>query len=252
MIFLFTDFGRDGPYVGQVHAVLARAAPGAPVIDLIHDLPAYDSRAAAYLLPAYTSQAEPGDVILAVVDPGVGTARAPVALHADGRWYVGPDNGLFAMVARRATACEQFDITWRPPHLSRTFHGRDLFAPVAAALAREGFAAAAALATPVARSLDRTDWPDDLPAIVYTDRYGNALTGMRAGCIPRSARIDVSGWSLSQAETYATAPPGAPFWYENANGLVEIAVDRGSAAALLDLRPGTALVVDRGGDRADR
>ena len=92
----------------------------------------------------------------------------------------------------------------------------------------------------------------NLPAIVYTDRYGNALTGMRAGCIPRSARIDVSGWSLSQAETYATAPPGAPFWYENANGLVEIAVDRGSAAALLDLRPGTALVVDRGGDRADR
>ncbi|HZD26702.1 MAG TPA: SAM-dependent chlorinase/fluorinase, partial [Alphaproteobacteria bacterium] len=136
MIVLFTDFGREGPYMGQMRAVLARRAPGVPVIDLIADVPAWDVRAGAYLLPAYAAEFPAGTVFLCVVDPGVGSARQPMALKADGRWYVGPDNGLFELVARRAAAARGWRIDWRPDRpLSASFHGRDLFAPVAADLA---------------------------------------------------------------------------------------------------------------------
>ena len=102
MIVLFTDFGAAGPYVGQMRAVLAREAPGVPVIELFNDAPAFDAMSSAYLLAAYVGEFAPGSVFLCVVDPGVGGAREAVALAADGRWYVAPDNGLRAFVARRA------------------------------------------------------------------------------------------------------------------------------------------------------
>lgn len=106
MIALCTDFGLSGPYTGQVKAVLARMAPDAPVVDLFADLPAFAPQLAAYLLAAYSARFEPGDVILAVVDPGVGSARKALVVEADGLWLVGPDNGLFEPTLRRAR-------TWR-------------------------------------------------------------------------------------------------------------------------------------------
>ncbi len=136
MIVLFTDFGSAGPYVGQMRAVLVRAAPDVPVIELFSDAPAFNAKASAYLLAAYCAEFEPGTVFLAVVDPGVGGPREAIALEADGRWYVAPDNGLLALVARRADAAQWWRITWRPANLSASFHGRDLFALVAARLAR--------------------------------------------------------------------------------------------------------------------
>ena len=138
MIVLFTDFGR-GPYLGQMHAVLTRLAPEIPVVELFSDAPAFDAKASAYLLAAYAEVFAKGDVFICVVDPGVGGPRAPLVVEAGGRWYVGPDNGLLAMVARRAQATgapQAWEITWRPERLSASFHGRDLFAPVAAELAR--------------------------------------------------------------------------------------------------------------------
>ena len=136
MIVLFTDFGPGGPYTGQMKAVLAREAPGIPVIDLADDLPACDPEPAAYLLAAFARAFPPGAVFVCVVDPGVGSDRAPVALSTDERWYVGPDNGLLAIAARRADDARWFTIDWRPLSLSPSFHGRDLFAPVAARIAR--------------------------------------------------------------------------------------------------------------------
>ena len=136
MIVLCTDYGLAGPYVGQVKAVLARAAPAVPVVDLFADLPPFQPKLAAYLLAAYAEAFMAGDVILAVVDPGVGSARAALAIEADQRWYVGPDNGLFEIVLRRARAAQCWRIDWRPAAISATFHGRDLFAPVAAGLAQ--------------------------------------------------------------------------------------------------------------------
>ncbi len=174
MIVLFTDFGLADPYVGQLHAVLAHAAPGVPVIDLFHAVPSYDVRAGAYLLAAYACAIAPGAVFVCVVDPGVGSARLPVMARIDGSWYVGPDNGVLAVLARRAQRVESYAIRWRPERLSDSFHGRDLFAPVAARLA--GGEQPAAEPAP----LTLPDWPADLAQVIYIDHYGNAITGTRA------------------------------------------------------------------------
>ncbi len=239
MIVLFTDFGLAGPYVGQMQAVLRREAPRVEVISLFADAPAHNPRAAAYLLPAYTHEFPRGTVFLCVVDPGVGGERAPGVLSVDGRWYVGPDNGLFEMVIRRARdGARWWEITWRPERLSRTFHGRDLFAPLAARVAHdeqpEGFE------RPV-DDVRRLDWPDDLHEVIYIDGFGNAVTGMRFSEAPPTAAVRVGGATLTRAETFSEVPPGHAFWYENANGLVEIAVNRGRADQQLELNVGTPI-----------
>src|SRR6516225_11333685 len=136
MIVLFNDFGLEGPYTGQVKNVLCRTAPGVPVVDLFANAPAGKPKPAAYLLAAYGVWFPPGTVLLAVIDPGVGGPRPAVIVEAGGRWYVGPDNGLFELVRRRAESARTWEILWRPETMSESFHGRDLFAPVAGQLAR--------------------------------------------------------------------------------------------------------------------
>ena len=243
MILLFTDFGTTGPYVGQMRAVLAAAAPDVPTIDLMHDAPAFRPKESGYLLAALLGQAPADAVVLGVVDPGVGTDRRPVVLRIGTRWLVGPDNGLFAPAVRHANAAGDrvaaWSITWRPATLSASFHGRDLFAPVAAELA----GGAPVRGEPVAPStlVGVADGPDDLPAVVYLDGYGNAMTGLRAALLPSGVRIRVGGQTLCRAETFGSVPVGTAFWYVNSCGLVEIAVNRGSAAATLLAEIGTDL-----------
>ena len=244
MIVLFTDFGPGGPYTGQMKAVLAREAPGTPVVDLADDLPACDPEPAAYLLAAFAPAFPPGAVFVCVVDPGVGSERAPVALSAGGRWYVGPDNGLLAVVARRAGDARWFTITWRPPVLSASFHGRDLFAPVAAKLAR----GEAVPGTPLdGAETAGADWPDDRAAIVYIDPYGNAMTGVRAAQLSEDAVVVVGARRLERLRTFSDAAPGAAFWYENANGLAEIAVNQDRADRTLGLTVGTPVGIEAAG-----
>jgi S-adenosyl-L-methionine hydrolase (adenosine-forming) len=132
MIVLFTDLGLHGPYTGQMKAVLHERVPASPVIDLFADAPAGNPKASAYLLAAYAAWFSAGTIFLCVVDPGVGGKRPAIILEADSRWYVGPGNGLFELVQRRAEKTQSFDIAWKPELLSASFHGRDLFAPVAA------------------------------------------------------------------------------------------------------------------------
>src|SRR5262249_60209198 len=136
MIVLFTDFGLQGPYTGQMKAVLQQMAPGVPMIDPFADAPACNPKAAAYLLAAYAQWFAAPTTFLCIVDPGVGGPRAPVILEADGRWDVGPDNGLFELVERRAAKTRSFDNPGRPKKLSTSFHRRDRFAPAPARLAR--------------------------------------------------------------------------------------------------------------------
>jgi S-adenosylmethionine hydrolase len=247
MILLFTDFGLGGPYVGQMHAVLAGAAPGIPVIDLMHDAPAHDPRRAAYLLAALAERVDPGAVCVGVVDPGVGGARPPLILEADGRWFIGPGNGLFELVRRRARRARHWRITWRPAHLSDTFHGRDLFAPVAAMIARGD--------PPPGEPVDigaGEDWPDDLAEIVYIDGFGNAMTGLRADRIDPAAALTAGGVAIPPARTFAESAIGAPFWYGNSSGLAEIAVNQGSAAQRLKLAAGNPVAVSPSGTGALR
>lgn len=241
MIVVFTDYGHVGPYTGQIMAVLGREAPGCQVIDLFADAPVHDPRAAAYVLAAYAPEFPPGTVFLCVIDPGVGGARAGLVVDADGRRYVGPDNGLFELVARRAAADPRWwTITWRPQRLSATFHGRDWFAPVAARLALGH----APPGEPAAGDAFRCrDWPDDLAEVVYIDGFGNAMTGLRASVVDPGARLAVAGQRLARARTFGDVRRGEPFWYENANGLVEIAVNQGRAADVLALRPGSPVAI---------
>ncbi|MCS6876848.1 MAG: SAM-dependent chlorinase/fluorinase [Geminicoccaceae bacterium] len=238
MILLFTDYGPAGPYVGQMHLVLRRLAPEVPIVDLQHDAPAFRPDLAGYLLAAHLAWAEPGDVVVAVVDPGVGTDRAPLALRLDGIWLVGPDNGLFEPALRRAREIECHHIRWRPRRLSASFHGRDLFAPVAARLAR-GDRSALGPGEPTRMP----HVPEDLPAVVYLDPYGNAVTGLRAARFPASARLRVGERILVRARTFAEVPQGSPFCYENSSGLLEIAANRASAAEMLGLRLGDAVEI---------
>ena len=250
MIVLFTDFGPAGPYLGQVKAVLYDAAPAVPVIDLMADAPAHDPMASAYLFAAFVSEFPHGTVFIAVVDPGVGSTRRAGVAEVDGRWFVGPDNGLFEPILRRGKHARWWEITWKPGRLAPSFHGRDLFAPIAARLAlgehpwdkphwrEEPWAEARPLVL-----LRRPDWPDELARIVYIDHFGNAITGVRAASLSQESAIEAAGRRLSRARTFADVPPGAPFWYENANGLAEIAVNQGRADRLLGLSLGSPIII---------
>lgn len=241
MIVLFTDFGLEGPYVGQMKSVLHQRAPGVPAVDLFADAPAFEPRLAAYLLAAYAGEFPAGTVFLCVVDPGVGSERPPVIATADGRFFVGPGNGLFEIVLRRAVRRGLRRIDWLPERLSASFHGRDLFAPVAAMLATGQVVPATEIA--IDASLPGAAWPDELARIVYVDRYGNAMTGWRAAATGADTRVQVGDCVIRRARTFSDVGPGAAFWYENGNGLVEIAVNRGRAADLLGLSAGTAVTI---------
>lgn len=232
MIALFTDFSSTDPYIGQLHAALVREAPGVALVDLFHAVPNFDIRAGAYLLPSYTQGFPSETVFLCVVDPGVGGERTPVMVRADGCWYVGPDNGLFSILTRRAQHVESYAILWRPPRLSESFHGRDLFAPMAGRLARGELpeCKSAQLASP--------KWPADLPQVLYIDHYGNGITGLRGEALSKERRLRIGRHTLSHARVFAEVARGRAFWYVNANGLVEIAVREGSAARRLGLRLG--------------
>jgi len=238
MILLFTDFGWDGPYVGQMKARLL-AAGAKTVVDLMHDAPTFDPRAAAYLLRALARWQPVPAFWLAVVDPGVGSARRAVALEADGHWWVGPDNGLFALLVRAAGALRAFELPV-PESAAPSFHGRDVFVPAIVRLLRAGPGDWPSIDP---RSLDRPVWPDDWPAVIYVDAFGNAMTGLRAEKVPARARIRVGEHLLTRARTFADRSPGEAFWYANSLGLVEVAVNRGHAAERLGLRPGTPVEV---------
>jgi hypothetical protein len=236
MIVMFSDFGREGPYVGQMQGAILGIAPQVPCLSLMHDAPAYNARASAYLLAAASRSFSDGTVFLAVVDPGVGTSRRPVVLRAGGHTFVGPDNGLLAIAARYADAPEWFEIKWQPPRLSASFHGRDLFAPVAAMLA-----AGLPVALEPCQPSEGTEWPDDLPEVIYQDGYGNLMTGLRADGLSSDTVLMVRDQAVSAATTFAEVKEGELFWYQNSQGLVEIAANRGSAAGELWAEVGTPI-----------
>lgn len=238
MIVVCTDFGAQGPYVGQMEAAIEVITPGARVIKLFSDLPAFNPKASAYLLAAYTANFPEGTVFLCVVDPGVGTAsRDPVILQAGGRWFVGPDNGLFDVICKRAVRLERWRIDVMGKALSASFHGRDLFAPVAATIACGQWPRCE-------RIVGEASWgdiQDDLWEIIYIDHYGNAVTGIRAATVELAMVLEAGERSIRYHRVFGEAPEDQAFWYENSNGLVEIAWPKDSAAQQLGLRIGDAV-----------
>ncbi len=228
-VFLFTDFGSSDIYAGQVRAVLQRLAPRQPVIDLLNDAPAFEVKASAHLLAALLARVPDGSVTMAVVDPGVGSPREAVALLVDGKWLVGPDNGLLSVLAARAKRQEVYQIGWRPKELSDSFHGRDLFAPVAAMLAR-----GARKSAKLRRSrLSVSFGADDLHEVIYVDHFGNVMTGLRASTLKPLRALRLNGRTVQHARTFSEVSPGQLFWYENSIGLVEVAANSASAQRIL-------------------
>ena len=207
------------------------------LIDALHDVPAFGIVPAAHLLAALAGAYPADAVFFAVVDPGVGGRRGALVLELGDQHFVGPDNGLFSILWQRARQRRCWRIAWRPERLSSSFHGRDLFAPVAAALAKarvpRGWVAAKARPAVLLPAAD-------LAQVIYIDHYGNAVTGLRfthgKGTLRVGRRV------LRYARTFEEA--GGPFWYANSLGLVEIAAPRGSAARELGLTIGSAVKLD--------
>lgn len=240
MIVLFTDFGVRDPYVGQVKARLAEHAPAQQVVDLLHEVPDFNSHAGAHLLAAFAPGFPPGSVFLAVVDPGVGTPRDAVVVFAGGRWFVGPDNGLLSVVAARHADTRVWRITWEPAFLSSTFHGRDLFALIAADIARGEFPGDKL--SPADKLKVEFD-AGDLPRVIYIDHYGNAWTGVRG--VSKDARVSAAGQQFGHGDSFGFVGKGEGFWFINSVGLLELAVNRGSAATVFGLKVGDPVLVQR-------
>ncbi|OGT88885.1 MAG: hypothetical protein A2286_09845 [Gammaproteobacteria bacterium RIFOXYA12_FULL_61_12] len=231
-IALYTDFGPLDHYLGQMRAVLHDRVPSLPVYDLMSNAPRFDPRASAYLLAAILDDLPSGTLVVAIVDPGVGSNRKALMVQTCRHVLIGPDNGLLTLAARRSPQLQAWKIDWTPVKLSTSFHGRDLFAPVAAMVARgEPFPA-----SPLSPdALVGWDWPDDLAEVIHADVYGNLITGLRTAKLDRDALIRAGGHLIANAGTFSEAPPGALFWYGNSSGLVEIACNQDSAAGRLGI-----------------
>jgi len=239
-VALFTDFGCQGPYLGQMESALYTAGIRQPIIRLLSDAPLFNPRAAAYLLAALASRMPAPTLFLSIVDPGVGGVRLPLAIRWCGHWFVGPDNGLFSRLQTKDKTMNVSVIEWLPERLSASFHGRDLFAPVAANICRGELVAGRTLS---GSDMVGSDWPSDLAEVIYIDHYGNLFTGIRAESLEPGAVIDVGGYRITHACTFSELPPGTPFWYENSIGLVELAVNQGRAERHLGLKIGDRLTI---------
>jgi S-adenosylmethionine hydrolase len=235
-ITLLTDFGTADGYAAAMRGVIASRAPAVSVYDASHEIAAGDIHAAAYALRRYWQTFPPGTVHVVVVDPGVGSARRALAVEADGRFGVGPDNGVLDALIERANAIHALTETALFLHpVSATFHGRDVFAPTAAYLAcggllqRVGPRIADALRLPPTR-LERTA-AAVLGEVIHIDRFGNLVTNIPA---PVAGEVELDGRSVgSVRHTYADVARGELVALIGSAGVLEIAVRDGNAAERL-------------------
>ncbi|MDH5572537.1 MAG: SAM-dependent chlorinase/fluorinase, partial [Gammaproteobacteria bacterium] len=185
-------------------------------------------KASAYLLASLIPYLPEESVILAVVDPGVGNHdRRSLIIKADKRCYVGPDNGLFNSIIKNAREVQVSEITWRPDRLSNSFHGRDLFAPVAAMLIKGKQPECKPLSV---EEVVPHDWPQQMDEIIYIDHFGNVVTGLLGDNFSPDSVVKIGDHQFNYARTFSDVKKGEGFWYINANGLIEVALNQGSAA----------------------
>lgn len=241
VITLLTDFGTADGYVGEMKGVLLSAVPDATIVDITHEIPPHDIDVGRLTLARYWRRFPDGTVHLAVVDPGVGSARAAIAVASHDHLLVGPDNGLLspALLMPGARAVELA----LPPHASATFHGRDVFAPAAAQLARgaDVDALGAPRESPVIRRTPEPRRGADgalVGEVIAIDRFGNAITNLAA---LRARGVEVAGRAVGVCRTYADLRPGEAGALVGSSGLLEIVVRDGRAADVLGLTRGAAV-----------
>jgi len=241
IITILTDFGTADGYVGEVKGVLAHEAPGANIIDITHDIPPHDVDAGRLTVTRYWRRFPLGTVHLAVVDPDVGMNRAAIAIASDGRFLVGPDNGLLSHALLQPSA--QVVKLAISPGASPTFHARDVFAPAAARLAVGGQLGNVGIAghDPVVLltpepELDTTGAA--IGQVIAIDHFGNAITNLMAA---RATRAHIGGRTLKLVRTYGHLDPGEAGALIGSAGYVEIVVGQGSAAKVLGIAKGAAV-----------
>jgi hypothetical protein len=241
-VTLTTDFGTADGYVGAVKGVLATRAPAAIVVDVTHEIPRHDVAAGAFALATAAPWFPDGTIHVAIVDPGVGGAREAIVLEGErGHRFVGPDNGVLALACPRPRAAHAIHAAaFRAADVAPTFHGRDVFAVAAAALAG---GAAVADAGPAVTPRGRIGGADDGPRVVHVDRWGNLVTDLPAAAAPAGARVWIGNHAVVVRAIYEDVAVGELVAYAGSAGTIEIALREGDAAAALGLRRGAPLRV---------
>lgn len=256
LVSLLTDFGVMDTYVGQMKAAILSVAPAAILVDLTHAVPAQDVRAGAFLLWTAVEAFPRGSLHLAVVDPGVGSSRRAVAVRSRrGDLLVGPDNGLMLPAIEQLggmdAAVELTEEAYWGPLRSRTFHGRDLFAPVV------GHLAAGVALEKVGRPVEQLQAPFRLPPpteeeglvvgeVLHVDTYGNLITNLPGAQLPARFRVRVGLTVVEGAPHphYQAVAPGELLALVGSSGLLEISARDGSAASVLGAERGERVHIE--------
>ena len=251
VITLTTDFGSQDWFVGTMKGVILGINPKALPVDITHEVPPGDIRAGAFALMASYRFFPKGTVHLAVVDPGVGSERKAIAVQTTNYLFVGPDNGVLSFTLanekiKDARRLENERYFLKP--ISHTFHGRDIFAPVAAHLSR---GVAVSKLGSKQKEIIRIPWPapeisrDNITGeVVYVDRFGNAITSIPNASVPRGKKAGVfigDKRVCAMEPFYQSVPTGRPVAVPGSSGFLEIAINGGSAAKSLTLKIGTAI-----------
>jgi S-adenosylmethionine hydrolase len=253
IITLTTDFGLSDPFVGIMKGVILGIAPDARLVDVSHDIHSYDILEAAYLIDSAYRYFPEGTVHVVVVDPGVGSARRPIAAVSQRQVFIAPDNGVLSAVFQNEVYHIINDGLFLKS-VSRTFHGRDIFAPVAAHIAR---------GTPVEsvgpRILDFLQRPLPKPTrqdetgdkivgtVVRIDKFGNIITNLRRDDIATDFTIRVAGRAITRlCGNFSEAEAGEFFALEGSTGYIELALNQGSAADRLSIQRGAEIEVESG------
>jgi S-adenosylmethionine hydrolase len=249
IVTLLTDFGLADSYVGQLKAAVLAVAPHATLVDLTHTVPPQNVFGGAFVLWSAVEAFTPGTVHLAVVDPGVGSARRPLAARsARGDVFVGPDNGLLVPALDALGGCvEAVELNtpsfWRPQP-SNTFHGRDLFGPVAGHLAAGVQLLELGMPIEPQRPFELRLVDGPRGEVIHIDGFGNLITNVRGLSPPFAVRLGER--SIVARQFYADAPDGALIALVGSSGLVEIAVRDGNAASVTGARRGDPVLVEPG------
>lgn len=259
IVALLSDFGTQDHYVGAMKGAVLSVCPDAQLVDVVHDLPPHDVEAGSFVLASAVEAFPTGTVFLAVVDPGVGTGRRALAVEKDGRRFVAPDNGLLTHVLAGGAEARVHAITNAGLfrfHVSSTFHGRDVFGPVAGHLARgmtiEEVGPAATdpvlLALPAMRARGDDQWEGE---IIHVDRFGNLTTNVldvdlreilsRFGGDPTEVVVVVEGAVLPLVTAYGDVSEGEPCALVGSSHRLEIAIHGGNAARILGAARGAAV-----------
>lgn len=243
IITLTTDFGTKDHYVGAMKGVILGINPNASVIDITHEIDKYNVTEAALKLSSFYSYFPEGTVHVVVVDPGVGGSRKPLALESDGRYFIGPDNGVFSLILRRDEAAGVFEIS-NPDYMldvvSGTFHGRDIFAPASAhiLLGARPEDMGSTVSDPIL-----LDYPEPEVSggeitgkVIYADSFGNLVTNIPSKLIAPRSKVIVGRFTIEQiSNTYADVREGELVALVGSSGLLEISVNQGSASEVINI-----------------